>query len=202
MRVDHGLSVALVLVLLSLPSCSQSQGEVALGMDQADHLSVLWYPCSTKWNATEARLFRLDGRFLGDGQDELITSTKEFASTDSGDSVVWNARLPTHERLDSEGRYAVDVTGSNFGVYLDFRASQLPSDRWLTREGPLSRSDYLRVAADSCHDDDVTLLVLMFLVIAIGIPLAAGRIFTARSAKRGSLIAAEAIPPRRDLPIR
>jgi hypothetical protein len=102
MRADRGVSVVLALVALALPSCLLNPGEVALRIGGADRVHVLWYPCSTNWNATEVRLYRLEGRFLGDGQDQLITSTNDIASTDGGeDSVVWNARLPMRERLGS-----------------------------------------------------------------------------------------------------
>jgi hypothetical protein len=176
-----------VLVALALPSCSPNPGEIALRIGRADRLDVLWYACSTNWKATQVRLYRLEGRFLGDGQDRLITSINGITSNDAGeDSVVWNARLPMRERLTSGGRYAVEVAGPSFGVYLDFRASQLATDRWLTSSGPMSRSDYPRLTADRCDDVEITLLVAMFLVTAIVVPLTAGRISVARSLKRGS----------------
>ena len=201
MRANHGIRVAsLIILVFALPSCSPSPGEIAVRMGRANRLHVLWYPCATNWKADEVRLYRLEGRFQEDGKDHLITSSKDIASNDAGEgALVWDAQLPMRERLGSGGRYAVEVAGPNFGAHLDFRASQLRSDRWLTWSGPMAKSSYLRAGADGCDDSDVSLLVAFGVIAVIVVPLAAEKISAVRSRRRASSMRVDQIPPRPDV---
>jgi hypothetical protein len=81
MRDNRGTGVIVLLLFMTMPSCSPYQGEVALRAGEGEGLQILYYPCSTRWHATRVHLYDFRGQFLGDEDDRLITSTDEIGSS-------------------------------------------------------------------------------------------------------------------------
>jgi len=202
MRGHRAVTVIVLFVIVALPSCSPPQGEVALRVDGAGPLQVLYYPCSTHWEATEMRLFRFRGQFLGDEDDLLIASVDDLESAlVREDVVVWRGRLPMPEGLGSSGRYAIEVDGPNFaGATITFRAPQLAPDRWFTSAGPRSMPGYLDLGADRCGNEEGTALAIAGLAVASVVVWAAIGFSTARANRRRSSTEVAHIPARPDLP--